>query len=93
MEAVAQKDEKYIFELNHEEDKPDGHIKMIKTRFIESPVFLTIFSSLAGGLRRKKQRGAKRISMIPIIVMSHGKPIAFAIAPPAEGPFGKQRIR
>ena len=48
---------------------------------------------MAGGLRRKKQRGAKRISIIPIIVMSHGNPIAFAIAPPAEGPFRKQRIR
>jgi len=47
---------------------------------------LTIFSSLAGGLRRKKQRGAKRISTIPIIVMSHGNPMAFAMAPPAEGP-------
>ena len=48
---------------------------------------------MAGGLRRKKQRRAKRISIIPIIVMSHGNPIAFAIAPPAEGPFRKQRIR
>lgn len=46
-----------------------------------------------GGLRRKKQRGAKRISIIPIIVMSHGNPIAFTTAPPAEGPFRKQRIR
>lgn len=54
--------------------------------------FLTIFSSLAGGLRRKKQSGAKTISIIPIIVMSQGKPIAFAIAPPAEGPLGKQKI-
>lgn len=48
---------------------------------------LTIFSSLAGGLRRKKHRGAKRISTIPIIVMSHGNPMAFAMAPPAEGPY------
>jgi hypothetical protein len=47
---------------------------------------------LAGGLRRKKQRGAKAISIIPIIVMSHGKPMAFAIAPPAEGPFGKREL-
>lgn len=65
---------------------PDGHTKMIKNRF------LTIFSSLAGGLRRKKQSGAKTISIIPIIVMSQGKPIAFAMAPPAEGPLGKQKI-
>lgn len=54
--------------------------------------FLTIFSSLAGGLRRKKQSGAKAISTIPIIVMSQGKPIAFAMAPPAEGPLEKQKI-
>lgn len=47
---------------------------------------LTIFSSLAGGLRRKKHRGAKRISTIPMIVMSHGNPMALAMAPPAEGP-------
>lgn len=54
--------------------------------------FLTIFSSLAGGLRRKKQSGAKTISIIPIIVMSQGKPIAFAMAPPAEGPLRKQKL-
>lgn len=33
------------------------------------------------------------MSIIPIIVMSQGKPIAFAMAPPAEGPLGKQKIR
>lgn len=59
----------------------------MKKKTLKKGVMLTIFSSLAGGLRRKKHRGAKRISTIPIIVMSHGNPIAFAMAPPAEGPF------
>lgn len=30
--------------------------------------------------------------MIPIILMSHGNPIAFAIAPPAEGPSGNREL-
>lgn len=30
--------------------------------------------------------------MIPMIVMSHGNPIALAIAPPAEGPSGKSGL-
>lgn len=53
---------------------------------------IAIFSSLAGGLRRKKQRGAKRMSMIPMIVMSQGNPIAFAMAPPADGPFRDREL-
>lgn len=65
-------------------------ILFIKSREAKRMYFeLTIFSSLAGGLRRKKHRGAKRISIIPMIVMSHGNPIAFAMAPPMEGPLGK----
>ncbi len=47
---------------------------------------LTIFSSLAGGFRRKKQRGANRMSITPMMVMSQGKPMLCAIAPPADGP-------
>lgn len=47
---------------------------------------LTIFSSLAGGLRRKKQSGANRMSTTPMMVISHGKPILRAMAPPADGP-------
>lgn len=47
---------------------------------------LTIFSSLAGGFLRKKQRGANRMSITPMMVMSQGKPMLRAIAPPADGP-------
>lgn len=52
---------------------------------------LTIFSSLAGGFRRKKQRGANRMSIMPMMVMSQGKPMLRAIAPPADGPTQQTR--
>lgn len=47
---------------------------------------LTIFSSCPGGFLRKRQRGAKIISTIPIIVITQGKPILSAMDPPIDGP-------
>lgn len=47
---------------------------------------LTIFSSCPGGFLRKRQRGAKKISTIPIMVISQGNPILSAMEPPIDGP-------
>lgn len=46
----------------------------------------TIFSSCAGGFRRKIQRGAKKMSTIPMMVITHGKPMVSAMDPPIDGP-------
>lgn len=47
---------------------------------------LTIFSSCPGGFLRKRQRGAKKISTIPMMVISQGKPMLSAMDPPIDGP-------
>lgn len=47
---------------------------------------LTIFSSCPGGFLRKIQRGAKKMSTIPMMVISQGKPMFSAMDPPMEGP-------
>lgn len=47
---------------------------------------LTIFSSCAGGFLRKIQRGANKMSTIPMMVITHGKPMVSAMDPPIDGP-------
>lgn len=56
--------------------------------FLKCFLDLTIFSSCPGGFLRKRQRGAKLISTIPIMVISQGKPMLSAMAPPMDGPAG-----
>jgi len=51
-----------------------------------SVLYLTIFSSCPGGFLRKMQRGAKKISTIPMMVISQGKPMLSAMDPPMDGP-------
>lgn len=62
------------------------HVCRIWLTVLKCVLNLTIFSSCPGGFLRKRQRGAKKISTIPIMVISQGKPILSAMDPPIDGP-------